>query len=269
MANSSEKYSLPAFGICALSVVPVRAEHSDKAEITTQLLFGEVFLITRVSEDEKWVYIETAFDFYLGWIDAKQFKSISRNFYESVITHQPIYTRSLVGLVKNSNRLIPVLMGSVLPDYNNGILSLEDESFEFQGEVQLPVYKGFKEMDMTARLYLSAPYLWGGRSHFGIDCSGLVQQVYRMYGINLPRDAYQQATEGVEVNFMDRAHGDLAFFQNVNGRITHVGILTGNDMIIHASGEVRIDPLDEKGIFHQKKQIYTHKLAHIRRVLPQ
>ena len=112
------------------------------------------------------------------------------------------------------------------------------------------------------------PYLWGGKSTFGIDCSGLTQQVYKLGGYELPRDAYQQAELGEVLSFVEEAEpGDLAFFDNADGKIIHVGIILGDYKIIHAHGKVRIDPFDSNGIFNTDSQKYSHKLRFIKKVI--
>ena len=256
------------YGICHLSVVPVRVEPSDKSEISTQLLFGDAFTILKVAPDEKWLYIKNEYDHYNGWIDRKQYKSISRDYYELISSYDSPVCKDLVGLLQGEKRFFPVLMGSTLPFYKNGMISLEDEVFTFQGEVLYPKRtQDGRFVEMTARYYLSAPYLWGGKCHFGIDCSGLVQQVYKIAGYKLPRDAYQQADCGDPIPFDELRTGDLAFFHNDAGRVTHVGIVLASGQILHASGEVRIDYLDLKGILNSTTNLYTHKLHSIKRVI--
>ena len=117
------------------------------------------------------------------------------------------------------------------------------------------------------RPFLGTAYLWGGKSIFGVDCSGFVQQLYKLFGIFLPRDAYQQAEVGELVGFLQEAKlGDLAFFDNDEGRITHVGMLLSDRLIMHASGNVRIDPIDHAGIIHRITGKRTHHLRLIKRV---
>lgn len=255
------------YGICHLSVVPVRTEANDKAEIGTQLLFGDLITVNKISEDGKWAYIQIAQDEYLGWIDSKQFKEISKEHYYTCLQQPMPVSKGLFGLIKGSRKFFPVLMGSTLPMFHAGVIKIAEDTYEFEGEHMYPQMGTPRQIENTARQFLGAPYLWGGKSHFGIDCSGLVQQVYKINNIKLPRDSYKQAEVGETVAFDQHVAGDLAFFQNVNGRIIHVGIIIPGNQILHASGEVRIDILDEVGIFHAEKKVYTHKLALIKRVL--
>ena len=138
-----------------------------------------------------------------------------------------------------------------------------DQKFEIVGEIGET-----ENLAIAARSFLNTPYLWGGRTHFGIDCSGFTQAVFRLQAINLRRDANLQAEQGTTVNSLQESKlGDLAFFDNEEGRITHVGILLNHDKIIHASGKVKIDNMEEKGIYSEDQKRYTHKLKTIKRML--
>jgi hypothetical protein len=255
------------YGICHLSVVPIRMEPSDKAEIGSQLLFGDIFTATKKTEDSKWIYIETKYDEYLGWIDYKQFKEVSKEYFDTYNNTPSPLSNGLMGLIKGDKRFFPIVMGSTLPLLKNNIVRLDNEYYAFEGEFIYPQKTNAGAIEQSARFYLHSPYLWGGKCHFGIDCSGFVQQVYKINGYELPRDSFKQAEVGQNVPFNDALPGDLAYFHNVNGRVIHVGILLPGKQIIHASGEVRIDLLDENGIFNVERKIYTHKLSVIRRVL--
>lgn len=266
------------FGICHLSVVPCRAQPSDKSEMVTQLLFGEHFTI--LSQDEKWAMIKIAADGYECWIDKKQFKPIAEKEFEYLNRHNPCLSAQFISTVKNiaTGKQQKITLGSVLPQFNEGKIILSGEGYIFRGKPMLPESQKNAERNgkkllgsniiKSAKMYLRAPYLWGGRSPFGIDCSGFVQVVYRLHGIQLPRDAWQQAEKGEALSFIEEAEkGDLAFFDNAEGKIIHAGIITGNNSIIHASGEVRIDTLDHYGIFNKDTGKYSHNLRLIKRVM--
>ncbi len=259
----------PKHGICHLSVVPCRAEASDRSELVSQLLFGELFTITRT--EEKWVRIRTHIDGYESWIDAKQYLPVDATAFEGLTQRPAVCAADLVQLVKSDRNasLTPILAGSSLPNYHRGHVAFADEGFDFDGDICIP---GEGELLDTlvdnAMTFRNAPYLWGGRSAFGIDCSGLTQVVYKMSGIYLKRDAYQQAEQGHGLSFVEEARpGDLAFFDNSEGKIIHVGMIVGPNTIIHASGKVRVDKLDHQGIHNVDTNRYTHSLRLIKRII--
>ena len=257
------------FGICNLSVVPCRAEASDRSEMVTQLLFGERFRI--LEEHTSWCKIKIADDGYECWIGAKQFLPISGSTYLELEKSKSIHSFELVQAIssKTNAKVFPILLGSTLPNFNNSILSFENEVYSYEGitNQNMPTFSRAALIE-NAYLYLHAPYLWGGKSPFGIDCSGFTQMVFKLNGKLLKRDAYQQAEEGETLSFLEEAEeGDLAFFDNEDGKIIHVGIVLRDFKIIHASGKVRIDSLDHEGIFNSETQKYSHRLRLIKRVI--
>jgi cell wall-associated NlpC family hydrolase len=237
--------------------------------MVTQLLFGESFEI--LAKRMQWRQIKNGLDGYESWIDEKQFVEIDANAFEALNKKLPDCATDLVQLIKHeqSGSMIPILTGSSLPNYKKGNIAFGEESFVFDGEINHPEKdEARKQLVDFAMIYRNAPYLWGGRSPFGIDCSGLIQVLYKMIGIPLQRDAYQQAEEGHTLSFVEEAEiGDLAFFDNDEGHIIHVGMMVGENAIIHAAGKVRIDKLDHQGIFNVDTGKYTHKLRLIRRIL--
>jgi len=255
------------FGVCRLSLVPVRAEGSDKAELTTQLLFGEHYEVRSISKDRKWLKIKIHFDQYEGWIDAKQHHSISKDHFDYINRADfKISTDVTTSILYNKSPL-PILMGSIIPISGSELFKME-EQFAFNGESKSLGQKRDAEfIKLTAKKYLSAPYQWGGKSPFGIDCSGLVQMVFKINGYRLLRDAAQQVKQGKAVPFKEIQEGDLVFFKNKEEKIVHVGIFIGDDKIIHASGKVRIDHLNEEGILNSESKVYTHTFSQARRIL--
>lgn len=256
-------------GIARLSIIPVRAEASDKSELVTQLLFGDHYTITGISENKKWIRIQIYFDQYEGWIDAIQHHQISEDYFNQINNSDyKICTETASTILFNKHQT-NIVMGSILPIATNEIFKVE-EQLAFNGEAKsLSSKRDFEFLKQTAKKYLNAPYLWGGRSPFGIDCSGFTQIVFRICGYLLPRDASQQVKKGEKVSIEDRKEGDLVFFNNDDGKIVHVGILLEKDEIIHASGKVRIDTLNDKGILNNESQRITHKLHSIRRLIKQ
>jgi hypothetical protein len=255
------------YGVCQLSVVPVRKEPADVSEIVTQLIFGDFIQILETSENGKWKRIRGAFDGYEGWIDKRQFVPVEKSTYDRASSQVMPFCSSFFGLIKSETMVYPVFMGSRLPFLRNNIIELGDQYYIFEGEYTLPMPYDPIKMEVAARMYMNTPYLWGGKSHFGIDCSGFVQQIFRNFYINLPRDAWQQELIGKPVPFGFHGTGDLAFFSNSAGKVTHVGIVLAGDTIIHASGYVRIDNLTQEGIVVGATGEITHQLTSIKRLV--
>lgn len=244
-------------GYCFVSSSPVRADKRDQSEIVTQLLFGELVSVLEISEP--WAKISTMADGYEGWIDIKHIKKLTskevRRWSEGL------------DFVTNRERLLQtpwgkqwIYQGSFAPAREMQFV-IGGNTFEWLEEASEP----FEDIWSCALSYLNTPYLWGGKTPFGIDCSGYTQSVFRFFGINLPRDASQQALDGAEIAPDEQQTGDLAFFHNDLGKITHVGILDHEGHILHASGHVRRDLFTKEGIIHNESGILTHKLAAIKR----
>ncbi|TWI98038.1 SH3 domain-containing protein [Mucilaginibacter frigoritolerans] len=251
------------YGICNLSVIPLRAEDNDRSEQVSQLLFGEIFEI--VEWKANWVKIITTFDNYTGWIGRLQFIMIGHLAYKQFKeTPPPLTYRPVTQALKTANNSILYLpMGSSLAFLEGTTCNIGTEKFEIIGEIGET-----ESLVITASSYLNTPYLWGGRTHFGIDCSGFTQMVFRLKGVKLLRDASMQAEQGEKVDSVQNSKlGDLAFFDNAEGKIVHVGIILNTELIIHASGKVKIDTIDEKGIYSEELKRYTHKLRIIKRFL--
>lgn len=250
-------------GICLLSHLPVRSEASHRAEMATQLLFGETYEV--ILENKGWFQIRLHFDHYEGWIAAPDFTAYNEP--ENIPT-RPIVSNAVSWITLESTGIkFPVVSGSSLPDLRNDIFTLNGLRYKFEGASLVPALPVNPEKITSAALrYLNAPYLWGGRSIFGIDCSGFVQMVFKLNGIILLRDAAQQAGQGTDVSFIEESQvGDLCFCENAEGKITHVGIYLGDGKIIHASGRVKIDTVDHFGIYNSDIQSYSHRLRLIRR----
>lgn len=252
------------FAICNLAIVPLRSEPSDKSELVSQVLFGEHFKI--IEQNKKWSKIELAADAYQGWIDNKQFTEITPEEFNYLQDNNSFYNGDLIEYITNSNHfLLPIPLGSDLTFLENS--SINKEHYIFEGNL-LSGIQPKTNLLQTAFMYLNAPYLWGGKTPFGIDCSGFTQMVYRLNGYSIPRDASQQATIGEALSFIEESEvGDLAFFDNEEGNIIHVGIIMENNYIIHAHGKVRVDRLDHLGILNIDTGRHTHKLRVIKKII--
>lgn len=250
---------MSSYGFCHLSVIPVRETSSDLSEMTTQLLFGDVFEV--LDKKDNWLQIKNAYDDYIGWIDEKQQIAISLEEFNSM--KKALFTNAKSGEVIINGELYPLLPASSFPSNQ----PFKVGNFTIETPIEIHSFSKNKSDGICASAlnYLNAPYLWGGKTPFGIDCSGFTQSVYKINGIRLQRDASLQATQGETLNFLSEAKaGDLLFFDNEEEKIIHVGILLHDNKIIHASGKVRIDSIDHQGIFNEESKSYSHKLRLIK-----
>lgn len=243
-------------GICNLSLVAVRAEPGGKSEMVTQLLYGETYDVLEEDPSGEWIRIQTTFDQYQGWISALQFSE----WHEQESLRLRVVQVPYLEVETGQNGMI-LSAGSIIGDEFN-VTPLQARDFQ-----------RFTGNDLRARLsslsrsFLNAPYLWGGRSFMGFDCSGFTQVLYKIYGIKIPRDAYRQAEQGELVSLDDAESGDLAFFHDENGKVTHVGMLLEDGKIVHASGSVRIDGIRDEGIFHKDRAKITHRLKFVKKYI--
>ena len=240
-------------------MIPMRKENNHRSEMVSQLLYGDCYKI--IEKRKNWDKIRLDWDGYEGWIDHNQVFKIPKEDFEKIRNKEIKVSTDLVNYITTKdNFLFPILIGSDLR-------ALDVLEHQFEGEFQHPK-KLKKALTSTAYLFLNAPYLWGGRTLLGIDCSGFTQMVYKIIGIKLHRDAHQQALQGQTLSFIEESEaGDLAFFDDAEGNIKHVGLLLENHHIIHASGTVRIDRIDQSGIFNSQTQNHTHKLRFIKKMI--
>jgi hypothetical protein len=247
------------FAFCSVSISPVRENPADSSEMTSQLIFGEIIEILEI--DRQWRKVKSTLDQYSGWMDVKCLTFLTESQMNAWKKEQIILYNPMISL-GSAEGTIHLTKGA--------FVSKERAEFTIGGnEYKMTGRKMIMPTSINdvAKSYLNAPYLWGGKTLFGIDCSGFTQMVYRFMNIAIPRDASIQAKKGDEVDYSKRKEGDLAFFKNEKGNIHHVGVVLKENQIIHAHGWMRIDELDKKGIRGRVDDQYSHKLAFIKRLV--
>ncbi|HLN53829.1 MAG TPA: C40 family peptidase [Lentimicrobium sp.] len=248
-------------GKCYLSIIPVRLEPSGRSAMVNQLLFGDT--VNVLDKIPNWVKIASTHDNYEGWCESNQltFSKEKESDYDEKLVND------ITATFQSEKKSLTLVYGSSVHLKEGGVY-IGDEFFKHMaGDLSLPLSLNGDNLLNRATALMGVPYLWGGRSPFGIDCSGLIQIAFKMTGMALPRDAWQQAGyKGEYIDLIDEAKaGDVAFFDNEEGRIIHTGILTGGGNIIHANGKVRVDKIDHHGIFNTESRSYSHKLRIIKR----
>lgn len=256
-------------GIITLPLVALRESDNERSELYSQLLFGERVEI--IETRERWLFVRNLSDNYRGWADRKMIEILTSS-EEERIAKATKYTVQIPIILCNKTALNEKMFlpgGSIIYSDKAGNSTIGKETYSINPlELNSQDEATGEKIISLARQYLNAPYLWGGKSIFGIDCSGLAQVVYAMCGIQLDRDASDQVESGQPIDFLSEAKtGDLAYFENSEGRIIHVGILLNSHQIIHASGWVKLETIDSNGIISAQTGKYTHKLRIIKRVI--
>ncbi|MBI1769622.1 MAG: C40 family peptidase [Bacteroidetes bacterium] len=255
------------FGVCRLSVVPVRKELGSAIQ-SYQLLFGDSYQVIDRSKDKLWLSVKTNFDGIEGWIHRNHHHSITQEYFDQINQADFKITLDLVSTLLYKKSPLPILLGSIVPISSAELFKM-DEQFAFNGETKSISQKRDAEfIKSVAMKYLNAPEVEGGKNPFGICAQGLSNMVFKIAGHPLPWGVHPQSQAGKKVKDINSAKaGDLAFFKDKKGNINHVGIILGENKIIHAYGHVRIDHLNEEGILNAETKIYSHSLATIRRLL--
>lgn len=245
------------YGVSPTSITPMRSECSDASEMVSQLLYGETFKI--IDTRKNWFLIRLHHDSYEGWIDKKMVLEIDEDKFQYLNNSPVSFCEDIVTPIAHKNEnLSHITYGSRISS-----AAFLGDSFIHRPRKQSAFAKAGIVKDALG--LLNSPYLWGGRTPFGIDCSGFTQLIYRMNGKEIKRDASQQAEAGDSLSFVEEAEeGDLAFFDNAEGVITHVGIIMADNYIIHAHGKVRVDRIDQTGIYNEQLNYHSHKLRVIK-----
>lgn len=253
--------------ICSQPLIPMRIEPSECSEQVTQILFGEPFIV--LENRPKWCKVRLLTDGYEGWIDAKT-ANIQIQEAEDFRVWPKINVPMAKGINTKTQLSIYLPFGALLPNFDpiETTVTIGFDTYSLnEDEISTSNEMTISEVLTNAYKLLNAPYLWGGKTIMGIDCSGFSQMVYRLSNYWLPRDASQQISHGEIIEFIQETiPGDLVFFDNEAGKITHVGMIINNTTIIHASGKVRIDTIDQQGIFNKELNKYTHHLRLIKRL---
>ncbi|MBA3675196.1 MAG: C40 family peptidase, partial [Chitinophagaceae bacterium] len=242
------------YAMCCVPVSALRKEPSHKSEIVSQLLFGECCMPIEHSADNQptgqtgWIKVKCTYDNYEGWCLLSHIVEISK---EESLQNGDELTGDWINELEYNGEKMYVPLGCPINSLAISKGFLGSISVKYIGKAWEPEAAKIncQTIEEIAYKFLNTTYLWGGKSVFGIDCSGFCQTVYKFLNIKLPRDAWEQAEKGETITSLEESVcGDLAFFDNEEGRITHVGIILNPREIIHSSGKVRVDKIDNEGI---------------------
>jgi hypothetical protein len=251
------------YAVCFVPVSPLRKEPAHNVEMVSQQLFGEQCTVLEMIPG--WIKIRCKYDNYEGWCQSAHLIETDEDQFEN--SNKNLAFGRINKVICDKEKMF-VPFGSSLAAFKKNNAVWNNKHIYYKGKKydssREKINKG--NIRLIALKYLNTAYLWGGKSIIGIDCSGFTQSVYKFLNIYLPRDSWQQAELGNTVDLLHRARcGDLCFFDNEKGRITHVGLLLNSHEIIHSSGKVRIDKIDKDGIRNSDTGELTHKIKVIKR----
>ena len=259
------------------SIIPIRKEPSETAEQLTQMLFAQTGKV--IGREEKWLQLRLDEDGQTGWADRKMLTIISNDEKASLAdSGEAKVVMPMAYAVSQNGQTIPLTAGTLLPHYKtDGSFSLLGAEFRIDPQMVLPHPQELNSDNImrTTRFFLNVPYLWGGKNAMGMDCSGFTQIIMSLFGKHLLRNASEQAKQGKRIASLKTARtGDLVFFNHADTdpdktQISHIGILIDNERVIHCSGRVKVEKIDDNGILSYEpdgKAHYTHHLAAVRRV---
>ncbi|MEO0896338.1 MAG: NlpC/P60 family protein [Bacteroidota bacterium] len=249
---------------CAESIIPIRSSPSESSEMISQLVFGDT--VHQITTESSWTRIRHDYDGYEGWVDTKMLTALPHDWEERDFSWSWVHQAHLVH-PDGSKHHLPAASRVPLDPETGQIWDAKGRKVHFaKGAILFDFEKYQPSLFEIAETFMHTPYVWGGCSGFGIDCSGFTQRVLRMTGRKIPRDSRPQEKEGIEIEWGQHQSGDLAFFSKPKQeKVTHVGIIKDRDYIIHASGRVRVDALSKFGIIHSEDYILTHQLISIKR----
>lgn len=253
------------YAAVTVPAAPVRRAPNHRREMSNQLLFGETVQIIR-NKDNQWLKVKSLYDGYTGWLTPHLVTIIDRT---EAMQGSAFLASQFLNSIQLNDQTMQIPLGSSLPGFKNKKGIIAGMTYHYTAyPINTAVIKDRKlQLLKNAGLWLNAPYLWGGKTILGVDCSGFAQTMYKLIGLPILRDAWEQAGQGTRVTSLSKAHpADLAFFED-NGKIVHVGILLDGKSIIHAAGKVRIDKIDKKGIINTETGLRTHRLKLIRRFI--
>lgn len=252
--------------VCHLNAIPLYDKPASDQKMISQLLFGESGLILE-KKNKFWVKVRCSDDHLIGWLKTSQITLIDENIYNKYLTDRT-FALEISHPIFNDTLSKTIVMASSLPCYDGISCKIGDEKFVYNGQAGQNIEVNVDLLTKISRRYLGSPELPGGRTPFGIDAAALVQNIMKVFNVQLPRHPHAQFLLGDIVDFVELAkEGDLVFCHNHDLDIDHVGMVIAPKKVLHVYGEVRIDKLDHFGIYHTELKKYVHKLRMIKRLI--